>query len=561
MQKNTLEKNINTGVRLDPLKMGAFIAGLESGIVYKENNPSGDYTDYLPTDEFQSSLIIDTLACVTFSGTNVAEILFNMMIAQKKVSKENLDWLTKNGYFDENGKINFSDRFSAKTNGTSKSGNSMDNFWLGVKNFGLIPEKMWAWNHASSFTWDQYYAQPTPECFALGEEFKKRFEVLWEVVTYFSNTPNPKQKDLLSYHLKQSPLHVATIVGANWNRIDGKPVESNQCGWGHATTIYKINKDGTYGDFDHYDPCRKLLSADYCINIVYKGVFSEKVSTPAPVPENALTHEFKTIMKYKQSSDEIKLYQQALKALGFFKAIPTGYYGDVTRASTKKFQAFYKVASASELATVDGKQAGLKTLARLNLLLAGLRKNPTQERVSIDDAGLDLIKSFEGCILKPYQDVTGTWTIGWGNTYIDGKPVTASTPKLTQAQADALLLKSIKENYEPTVYKQITRKLTQNEHNACVSFCYNLGSMRGLADKINAETVTVEDWLAYSYAKVGQASMASVDEDRSNLYRGDTIGSLEDFQGAEEMLSSGIMKQLPALLARRKKEADLYFKK
>lgn len=159
--------------------------------------------------------------------------------------------------------------------------------------------------------------------------------------------------------------------------------------------------------------------------------------------------------------------------------------------------------------------------------------------------------------MKPYKDIAGVWTIGWGNTFIDGKPVTANTPPLTQAQADDLFLKSIKENYEPTVHKQITRELNQNEHNACVSFAYNLGSMRGLADKINKGTVTEKDWLAYSYAKVGMAS----GDDGSMITRADVYGALEDFQGSDEMLSGGIMKQLSGLLARRKKEAELFFKK
>lgn len=369
-----LKKGINTGVRVEPLKMGAYIAGQESGVVYKENNPSADYTSYLPNDEFQSSLLIDTLACVTFSGNNNAEIMFNMMVTKGKISKENLEWLKSRGYFDENGKVNFSDRFSAKVNGTSRSGNTMDNYWLGVRDYGLIPEKMWAWDHNSPFTWEEYYKTPTPECYAMGEEFKKRFQVVWEVVLWYNDKINPNQRDILAFHLKQSPLHIATIVGANWNRKDGQPVMSNQCGWGHATTLYKINPDGTYCDFDHYDPCRKLLSSDYCINIVYKGVFSEKVQTPVSEPKDALSHNFATILKYKQTSPEVKLLQEALKLLGFFNAIPTGYYGDVTRASVRKFQYTYKVAPTAELSAVDGKQAGYKTLAKLNELLAELKK-------------------------------------------------------------------------------------------------------------------------------------------------------------------------------------------
>lgn len=336
--ENTIDNGINTGVRVEPLKMGAFIAGLESGIVYSERNPSGDYTKYLPTDEYQSSLIFDTMACVTFSGNNVAEMIFTMLIEQGKISKENIEWLKKNGYFDANGKINFSDRFSAKVDGTTKTGNSMDNYWLSVRNVGLIPESMWSWDRSSKFDWDQYYSEPTKECYAMAEEFKKRFECLYEVVLYFSNTPNPNQREILEKYLKQSPLHIATITASGWSRKDGKPVKNNVCGWNHATAVFNIKEDGTYEDFDHYDPCKKLLSSDYCINIVYSAVFSEKAIKPTPVPDTVLTHEFKTTLRYNQTSPEVKLLQEALKALGYFLATPTGYFGNITKASVIKFQ-------------------------------------------------------------------------------------------------------------------------------------------------------------------------------------------------------------------------------
>jgi lysozyme len=34
---------------------------------------------------------------------------------------------------------------------------------------------------------------------------------------------------------------------------------------------------------------------------------------------------------------------------------------------------------------------------------------------TINDAGLNLIKSFEGCRLAAYQDVAGIWTIGYAS--------------------------------------------------------------------------------------------------------------------------------------------------
>ena len=53
--------------------------------------------------------------------------------------------------------------------------------------------------------------------------------------------------------------------------------------------------------------------------------------------------------------------------------------------------------------------------------------------------GVALIKRFEGCVLHPYQDSVGIWTIGWGCTTLsDGTRVTMTTTPLSQVQADAL---------------------------------------------------------------------------------------------------------------------------
>ena len=57
--------------------------------------------------------------------------------------------------------------------------------------------------------------------------------------------------------------------------------------------------------------------------------------------------------------------------------------------------------------------------------------------MKISQAGLDLIKRFEGCELEAYQDAVGIWTIGYGHT---GSDVHKGL-KITQAQADAGFLK------------------------------------------------------------------------------------------------------------------------
>ena len=88
--------------------------------------------------------------------------------------------------------------------------------------------------------------------------------------------------------------------------------------------------------------------------------------------------------------------------------------------------------------------------------------------------GLDLIKSFEGCQLKAYRCPAGVWTIGWGTT----EPVNGVRPhegmRITQSQADQLLVDHLK-RYEDAV-NRLGVPLNQNQFDALVSFCYNLGT-------------------------------------------------------------------------------------
>lgn len=94
----------------------------------------------------------------------------------------------------------------------------------------------------------------------------------------------------------------------------------------------------------------------------------------------------------------------------------------------------------------------------------------------ISEAGLKLIKSFEGCRLTAYKAVpTETyWTIGWGHYGPDVK----QGMTITQAQADAMLVKDLAK-YEAFVNNHIyvpqTDLLNQNQFDALVSFCYNCG--------------------------------------------------------------------------------------
>lgn len=99
------------------------------------------------------------------------------------------------------------------------------------------------------------------------------------------------------------------------------------------------------------------------------------------------------------------------------------------------------------------------------------------EITQLDEAGLNLIKQFEGCILHPYRDQVGVPTIGYGQTYYPqtGKKVTMQDVAITQTQADAMFLQMLKP-FELAVYSTTRDDLTQNQFNALVSLTYNIGT-------------------------------------------------------------------------------------
>ena len=95
--------------------------------------------------------------------------------------------------------------------------------------------------------------------------------------------------------------------------------------------------------------------------------------------------------------------------------------------------------------------------------------------MNIGKKGLALIKEFEGCKLKAYQCPAGVWTIGIGSThYGDGTPVTKNRTLPTEKAAIALLAATIGQ-YEKAV-NAMTVELTQNEFDALVCLCYNIGA-------------------------------------------------------------------------------------
>lgn len=92
--------------------------------------------------------------------------------------------------------------------------------------------------------------------------------------------------------------------------------------------------------------------------------------------------------------------------------------------------------------------------------------------MKVSGAGVGLIKEFEGFPHngRPYRDMVGVWTIGYGHT----KGVGPGSGAVTEAQASELLRHELDHAYGPPV-GGIGVPLHQHQFDALVSFVYNCG--------------------------------------------------------------------------------------
>jgi GH24 family phage-related lysozyme (muramidase) len=88
----------------------------------------------------------------------------------------------------------------------------------------------------------------------------------------------------------------------------------------------------------------------------------------------------------------------------------------------------------------------------------------------LSEAGLSLIKEFEGLQLTAYKCAASVWTIGYGHT----GPDVEEGQQITEQQADRLLLQDC-ESSQQCVSSFVHVPLNQYEYDALVSFVFNVG--------------------------------------------------------------------------------------
>jgi lysozyme len=144
--------------------------------------------------------------------------------------------------------------------------------------------------------------------------------------------------------------------------------------------------------------------------------------------------------------------------------------------------------------------------------------------MNISQVCVNLIKSFEGLKLKAYKPVPTElyWTIGYGHYGSDVR----EHDVWTNQKAEDMLKQDLK-SYAYSVTQNVEHEINQNQFDALVSFCYNVGK-----EALRTSTLL------------------------KKINDGDITGASEEF----EKWVHGGGKVLPGLVIRRKAEKALFLK-
>ena len=148
--------------------------------------------------------------------------------------------------------------------------------------------------------------------------------------------------------------------------------------------------------------------------------------------------------------------------------------------------------------------------------------------MQLSDNGFNILGELEGIVLRPYKDSVGIPTIGIGSTYYeDGTKVKMTDKAITKERA-IQLAKNVVKSFEQQVNKSILLPMTQNQFDAMVLLCYNIG-------------------------KSGFA--------RSSVVRHFNEGNLQKAADSFLLWNKAGGKELRGLTNRRKKERELFLTK
>ena len=223
---------------IDRVRDSDWRLGANDNLDLQKVSNTGDYTDVIPKWESQIGLYMDTMACVTYSALDCLETIFGQIMQ---------DYSYLDEYRDENGDINFSDRFIAKLSETTHQGNYFTKVGDAIRGYGILKESDWDFPYKQRtpvFAWDDYYTDISQELLDKGKDFLSYFDITYRLIPI--NNINIKEQ------LKYGPIQISYSTKSPI--VDG--IIQNNIAYhhpNHAVMIYNVKDDGVIEVLDHYE--------------------------------------------------------------------------------------------------------------------------------------------------------------------------------------------------------------------------------------------------------------------------------------------------------------------
>jgi hypothetical protein len=200
-------------------------------------NSSGNYDNFLPVFEPQSSPYFDTMNCWTFGTLNCLETIHKCKYGEEK---------------------NWSDREVNIGAGGTTNGGSPRNAIEFARTKGLIPEEMLPFSNDLKSWWQYHSPYPLPKKYLdKGSEWLQEYGVAYEYVktqygwmARIKNLFRGSNQDIIKEALKHSPLGVSVLA---WQFRNGKAYKYSYQSDNHWIMLYGY-VDGEYWKlYDHYN--------------------------------------------------------------------------------------------------------------------------------------------------------------------------------------------------------------------------------------------------------------------------------------------------------------------
>ena len=217
----------NYGLKLDPIQIEKdYVEGGFGSLGGLQLQPSGQWDDFLPVIEFQSTPSVETMACTVFGTLNAVEILL-----KRKYQEQN-----------------FSDRWLAWNVGITEEGGSPQRAAETLRKAGVPLQEKWDFSPDVQ-TWEDFYKNPPTSLF---QDARSDFLDLYT----FKHSYVPTSEQSLKDSLKLSPLGVSVAAWFKDKDVFFKPQGMADNHW---CVLYGDDEEAWH-IFDSYDNTRKRYS-------------------------------------------------------------------------------------------------------------------------------------------------------------------------------------------------------------------------------------------------------------------------------------------------------------